>query len=73
MPDNRATLEESIRSYTHDGAYAGFMEDKTGMLKAGMLADVAVLSADLEKTDPAEFRDVRVKATISDGRVVYES
>ena len=72
LPDNRATLEESLRSYTADGAYAGFMEDRIGILKVGMLADVAVLSADLEKTDPAEFRDVRVRATISDGSVVFE-
>ena len=72
LPDNRASLHESLRSYTAEGAYAGFMEDKTGVLKVGMLADVVVLSADLEKTDPAELRNVRVRVTVSDGRVVYE-
>jgi WD40 repeat protein len=37
MPDNRQSLGQSLRSYTADGAYAGFMEDKTGTLKEGML------------------------------------
>ena len=51
---------------------AGLVEDKTGVPKVDMLAGDAALSADLEKTDPAEFRNVRVRATVSDGRVVYE-
>lgn len=73
MPDNRQSLGQTLRSYTADGAYAGFMEQKTGMLKDGMLADVCVLPVDLETTDPAAYRGLRPRMTVCDGRVVFES
>lgn len=72
MPDNRQSLEQSIRSYTADGAYAGFMEGKTGMLKEGMLADICVLPVDLEATDPSQFKGITPRLTVCDGRVVFE-
>ncbi len=71
MPDNRQTLHQSLQSYTADGAYAGFMEGKTGMLKEGMLADICVLPVNLGNTDPASFRGIRPRMTVCDGRVVF--
>ncbi len=72
QPDNRQTLEQSLRSYTADGAYAGFMDGKTGVLKEGLLADVCVMPVDLEKTDPATFHGIRPRMTVCDGQVVFE-
>jgi predicted amidohydrolase YtcJ len=72
MPDNRQTLQQSLHTYTADGAYAGFMEDKVGMLREGMLADVVVMPVDLEKVDPSEFKGIKPWMTICDGRVVFE-
>ncbi|MFN4143750.1 amidohydrolase [Aestuariivirga sp.] len=71
MPDNRQSLAQALHSYTVDGAYAGFMEEKTGALKTGMLADVCVLPADLEKTDPAAYKGMRPRLTVCDGKVVF--
>ena len=73
QPDNRQTLEQSLRSYTADGAYAGFMDGKTGVLKEGLLADICVMPVDLEKTDPASFKGIRPRMTVCDGRVVFEA
>jgi predicted amidohydrolase YtcJ len=72
MPDNRQTLAQALHAYTADGAYAGFMEDKTGVLKAGMLADICVLPVDLETADPGAFRGIAPRMTVCDGRVVFE-
>jgi predicted amidohydrolase YtcJ len=73
MPDNRQSLDQAIRSYTEDGAYAGFMDGRTGVLKAGMLADICVLPADLERTDPAGYKGIAPRMTVCDGRVVFEA
>ena len=70
-PDNAQTLMQALHSYTADGAYAGFMEGKVGMLKEGMLADVVVLPVNLESTSPATFKGIKPRATICDGRVVF--
>jgi predicted amidohydrolase YtcJ len=72
MPDNRQSLDQALHSYTADGAYAGFMEEKTGQLKEGMLADICVLPVDLEATDPATYKEITPRMTICDGRVVFE-
>ncbi|WP_395663568.1 amidohydrolase [Aestuariivirga sp.] len=72
MPDNRQSLAQSLRSYTADGAYAGFMEQKTGVLREGMLADICVLPVDLEATEPASFKGIMPRMTVCDGRVVFE-
>ena len=72
MPDNRQSLAQSLRSYTADGAYAGFMEQKTGVLREGMLADLCVLPVDLEAADPADFKGIMPRMTVCDGRVVFE-
>ncbi len=71
MPDNRQSLDQSIRSYTEDCAYAGFMEGKTGVLKEGLLADVVVMPVDLEKIDPASYKGIVPAVTICDGKVVF--
>jgi predicted amidohydrolase YtcJ len=48
------------------------MEQRKGMLKAGMLADLVVLSADVEKTDPEALHLVHPVMTICDGRITFE-
>lgn len=72
MPDNRQSLHQALHAYTADGAYAGFMEGKTGVLKPGMLADICVLPVDLTRTDPTTFKGIRPRLTVCDGRVVFE-
>ena len=72
LPGQRQTLDETLRSYTHDSAFAGHMENRIGLLLEGMLADVTVLSGDIEKVAPEEIHALTTAATISDGRVVYE-
>lgn len=73
MPDNRQTLDQALRSYTHDSAYAEFMEERKGMIRPGMLADVVVLSGDLEKSDPGNIRAIRPTHTICDGKLVWQA
>ncbi|MEJ8575022.1 amidohydrolase [Microbaculum marinum] len=71
-PDQRQSLEEAVASYTRDGAWIERMETRKGQLKPGMLADVVVLSEDIEAIDPEGLDTVRPVATVADGRVVYE-
>lgn len=72
LADQRLTLMETLAAYTREGAFAEFAEAKKGQLKTGMLADIAVLSGDIEKTDPSAIKDMSVKLTVCDGRVTHE-
>ena len=61
-----------MRAYTWNGAYASFEEDIKGRIKAGMLADFAVLEQDPRDVDPSTLADLGVTTTIIGGEIVYE-
>jgi len=73
MKDERLSLHETLAAYTKNGAWVEFMEDRKGMLKPGYLADIVVLSADVEATDFASLAKVRPVTTMCDGRITYQA
>jgi len=72
FPDQRMSREEALRSYTINGAYAGFEEDIKGSLTPGKLADVTVLSQDIMTIPEEEIPSTEVVYTIVGGKVVYD-
>jgi predicted amidohydrolase YtcJ len=72
VPEQKITVEDALRAYTHGGAYASFDEKEKGTLAAGALADFAIIDRDLTKIAPEQIRDVHVSLTAVGGRVVYE-
>ena len=65
------TIEQAIDAFTSGAAYASFDEQRKGTLKAGMLADLVVLSNDIFFAPPSRLRAASVAVTIFDGRVVF--
>jgi hypothetical protein len=71
LPEQAVTLENALRHYTADGAYAAFEETERGSLTAGKWADLVVLSNDLFAVPPEKILDTRVLLTMMGGRVVH--
>jgi predicted amidohydrolase YtcJ len=71
-PEERLSIEDAIRNYTAEGAYASFEERDKGQVAAGMLADLVVHSKDLLAISPAEILHAEADLTVFNGRVVYE-
>ena len=71
-PDQAMSRMEALRSYTINGAYAGFEEGLKGTLTPGKLADITVLSKDILTVPEAEIPSTEVVYTIVGGQVVYE-
>ncbi len=65
------TLDEALRAYTSDAAFAEFAEKEKGTIEAGKLADLVVLGADISRLTPAEIARTPVRMTVAGGRVVY--
>ena len=55
------------------GARLSFNESQKGMLRAGMLADFAVLDRDLPATPLDSLKDVVAHTTVVGGRVVHQA
>ena len=72
-PDQSFSLQESLAGYTVEGAYAEFAEHRKGVLKQGYLADLVVLSADIEAIAPEALHKVRPVTTICGGKVTYQA
>ncbi len=73
VPEERITLEETLKAYTWGSARAGFMEDKLGRLEPGRYADLVILSRDLFQMDPVDIPSVQVEMTMVEGAVVYRN
>jgi predicted amidohydrolase YtcJ len=73
IPEQKISVEETVRAYTVGSAYAEFQENVKGTITPGKLADLVILSQDIFKIDPKEIERVKVVTTIMDGRVVYEA
>jgi len=73
FPEQRISLEEAIKGYTLNAAYAEFAEKEKGSIESGKLADIVVLSKNLFEVQPEEILDTEVEMTIFDGKVIYHS
>ncbi|HST21253.1 MAG TPA: amidohydrolase family protein, partial [Blastocatellia bacterium] len=71
FPEQRISIEDAIRAYTYNTAYANFEEKIKGSIEAGKLADIVVLSKNLLRVAPKEFLSTEPLYTIVGGRVVY--
>jgi predicted amidohydrolase YtcJ len=72
VPEQKITVDESVRSFTWGSAFAEFQDNIKGTLEIGKVADLVILSADIFRIDPVTIGDVAVLYTIVDGKVVFE-
>jgi len=71
-PEQRLTVREALDAYCLGPAVASGEADHKGALRVGMLADLAVLSADPLACPPEELHAVVAELTIVGGEVAWE-
>jgi len=71
--NQRVTVEEAIKVWTLDGAYATFEEQNKGSITPGKLADFAVLRKDPRKVPPDTIKDIVVDATYIGGQNFWQA
>jgi predicted amidohydrolase YtcJ len=72
-PEQRLTLDEAMRGYTVEAAYAEFEERSKGSIEPGKLADFVVISQDITELSPKDILNIQVLKTYIGGRLVYDS
>ncbi len=63
----------ALKLYTAGSAYAAFMEDRLGRIKAGYYADLTVLNGNPVSCTPAELLKMKVRMTIVGGEIVFQA
>ena len=72
-PKEALTREQAVAAYTTGSAFAEFKEKEKGQLAPGMLADLAVLSADVFTVPVSELEGIKSVLTLLGGRIVHET
>ncbi len=72
IPEQKITLEEAIKGYTLNAAYAEFSEHLKGSIRQGKLADLVVLDQNLFEIPPERIMKTQVLMTVLDGKIVYK-
>jgi hypothetical protein len=71
QPQERLTVEETLRGFTIGAAYAAFWENDLGTIEEGKLADFTVFSRDILACEPREILQTNVLMTVVGGEVVF--
>ena len=71
LRDERIGLMPTLAAYTRGGAWAAHAERRIGILRPGHLADMVLLSGDIEATAPDEIDRLEIALTVCDGRITH--
>jgi len=72
VPTEAISVAEALRAYTSGSAFAEKVDDK-GIIAAGQLADIAILSENLFKTRPPGMADTVSVLTIVNGKIAFDA
>lgn len=72
IPEQKISVEETVRAFTWGSAYAEFQENEKGTISPGRLADFVMVSDDIFTIDPVKIRDAKILMTVVDGRIVFQ-
>ena len=71
MPEQKISVEDAVKCYTLNSAYAAFEENIKGSIEPGKLADFVVLNENIFKIPHENIKDVKVDMTVFDGEIIY--
>lgn len=67
------STSDALAMYTHGSAWCAADEHRTGTIRAGMLADLVVLSDDPLAVEPEELPGIEVELTMAAGTITHGS
>jgi len=67
------TLEQAIKGVTIDPGWQLRMEEKIGSIEVGKYADLVILEKNLFDVAPRDIAEVKVVATMMDGKFTYQT
>ena len=73
VPEEKVTVEEAVKAYTLDAAYAAFEENKKGSIEVGKFADFTILEENIFEIPLEKIKDVNVKMTVCGGEITFRN
>jgi hypothetical protein len=73
LPEEALDLDTAVAAFTRGSAYVNFLDEETGTIEPGKLADLVVLDRDLFDPGAGPVGDARVLLTIVEGEAVHDA
>jgi hypothetical protein len=73
VPEQRISVEQAVKAYTINNAWAGYQENDLGTIEVGKLADMVVINDNIFEIAPEKIINSKVVMTIIGGQVMYQS
>ena len=73
FPEQKISVEQALKAYTVNAAYASFEEKDKGSLEVGKLGDFVLLGEDLRTIAPEKIKDIKIVMTVVGGKVVFQN
>jgi len=71
LPEEGLDLQTALAAFTAGSAWVNFLDDETGTIEPGKLADLAVLDRDVLDQGAGPIGDAKVLLTLAEGEAVY--
>lgn len=72
IPSEKMSVDEAVKLFTKNAAYASYTEDENGTIEVGKWADFVLLEKNIYEIDPNEIKNTKIDMTILAGKLVYE-
>lgn len=72
VPEECLSMEEALKSYTINAAYAAFEETIKGSIEVGKFADLVILDKNPLQTSKDKIREITILETIIKGKTVFK-
>ncbi len=73
VSNEKISVEDAVKCYTINNAYAAFEENIKGSIEPGKLADMVVLDENILSVDQEKIKDANVIMTILNGEIIYRN
>lgn len=73
LPDERLELATALAAFTMGSAYVNHLDQETGSVEVGKLADLVVLDRNLFAAGAGPIGDAKVELTLIEGEAVYRA
>lgn len=72
IPEQKISVEQALKAYTINAAYASFEEKIKGSFEIGKLADFVILDKNIFEIEPSQIRETKVLQTVVGGKTIFE-
>ncbi|MFX0148618.1 MAG: amidohydrolase family protein, partial [Candidatus Hodarchaeota archaeon] len=73
IPEQCISVEEALKTYTLNAAYAAFEEKIKGSIEVGKLADFVILDQNPLTVETNKIKEIKVLETIIRGKSVFKA